>query len=396
MNQVSAGPDQLDSMVLEDESTGAASVSEGAVPDRQAPTIPDQTDATAAAASGSPSSGSPSAAPTPGDPNTATVGVPWAPPSGNPFAFKLDGRDTKPDGVIVKDGHIIWPQPAWDAFNGQIGSREHWNQKQQGFQRQLAERDHVLQSKDKEIAKAREESQVAHQFVRGLIDASQRAMQTGNRDEFLGIIDQMMADMPLKEAHARLALQQQKLEQQQHQETQAVDQQQQAAIEQQVTGWADQLATWATELPEFQVLGTSPQDKAEIADLLTTRYLAKVFAIEGAEKAADARLNGFEPVQQFGNRVLYWHPARVREALAHEAGKVKRYREGLTKATDAASKNAAVLQKTPPPARPSAPPPAAVKRNENGQFVRTDRAAQIKKGRSALDDFTFEDATRND
>lgn len=396
MNQVSAGPDQLDSMVLEDESTGAASVSEGAVPEVQAPSTTDQTDATAAAASGSPSSGSPSAAPTPGDPNTATVGVPWAPPSGNPFAFKLDGRDTKPDGVIVKDGHIIWPQSAWDAFNGQIGSREHWNQKQQGFQRQLAERDHVLQSKDKEIAKAQEESQVAATFIQGILEARERMIQTKDPSELAALMDHFATTLPTKILEAKLALRDQQIEQRQHQETQAVDQQQQAAIDQGLASWADQIAGKALALPDFQSLGTTPQDRAEVADLLLTRYGAKVFAIDSVEKFGDAQSQGFEVLQQFGNRVLFYHPARAEEALQHEAGKVKRYREGLTKATDAASKNAAVLQKTPPPARPSAPPPAAVKRNENGQFVRTDRAAQIKKGRSALDDFTFEDATRND
>lgn len=387
MSEGSERSGDLDSLTLDGYEPATAPAED---PAASSPPDSPPADTKAVASDSEPSSASPASSPEDAPPATsdAQPTTSWT-PEGEPFPFQVDGRDYPADGVLTKDGYVIWPKDAFEAFRGQVGLRETWGSKEAGYRRAIHEREtrlrEIEQQSSKALAEAQREGQVARKFLDDLVETAQR-----DPNAFVQNLDTIIAELPLKRVQAELELRKQQESQQVSQQS---EEQYRQTVQQTVTSAQSHLSgvvEFAAKQAPWKGLLEGQEDQVQTLRELWAMHQDDIYDIADPG-AVDLKLaNGFQVLQKIPDgRLLMWNPGVVERLLNERVARRDAYRKKLEAALKAEKKNAAAVTQTAP-AVPPAPPPQRA-RNENGQFVAKDQpkltndGLRVKRVRDPLD-----------
>lgn len=161
-----------------------------AAPDDDSPAPTASTAAHAASAEGSPSGfpSAPAEPPVARTPSLTTEG--FTPPTGEPFAFTVDGQQVAVDGAVVAGDYIVIPKAVWDRQirPNHLADRRVWREKERAYATQLQQ---AQQGFDERVARA------------DAILAKVAELNAAGPEAWAQWLDQFQQNAPLLEAQAR-------------------------------------------------------------------------------------------------------------------------------------------------------------------------------------------------
>lgn len=372
------GGDLLESLQLDDEP-------EAESPPRETPNPEPQSSVDDSLAP-APSDETPGVASTPAPVASETPPAPVWTPTGEPFRFKVDQTEIAPEGAIVTEHGILFPQQAWDQVRSEyLGNRQVWRQTQEHWQGQL-------RFKDDQLAQSRQAEQSAVAFVNNLIQEAQK-----DPAAFVGRLDGIIGGLPERIAHAKIQIYEQRETQRQQEQAQHTAAQATEQLESNVQSFLTQKMEAALAGP-FKGLASSHEEKSALLRDLYERHGEQLF--EGIDPSAAhlATSQGFEILTQVNGRLVGWYPHRLESILTQRHQSAKQQQAQWQKTAQATQRNTAALAPVPPgplaSSRKAASPPPP-RNTSNGQYAKLSPREQhrvaMKASRASLDNLTLDD-----
>lgn len=314
-------------------------------PESNDPTPPSATSASPASVPETPVPDVPGDVPSPPSPASAPDGAPAATASKTPeepFVFKADRREIRPEGARVVGETIVFDKAKWPAFQSQfVADRSSWRQQQAAWDQERAELSAQLQQRTPEQEKAAAFAQEIDRLV-ALDDPKQVAAVVQHWKTH-------WSTLLLKKENELLREQSSKVQQRHQTESDA------AALESLVPEMHDHLAGafdhyLATDA--LKVLGSQK-------DALLAEYL---------ESEGDIRTGGRAYTWNAEQQAYFLDVPRLERWLGREAQRAQANADLVKRHAEAARKNAAAT--TPTVARPPAPTPVAG-RDTQGRFTKS-------------------------
>jgi len=271
----------------------------------------------------------PAATPVPGaDPNTPQ---PFAPPDGEPFAFRVDGSTVSVPNARVVGDWVMIPREGWHReVVPRLGDRSEWHRREQGYQR--------------EIAAAREGNQQETLRARAMVARVNELLSNPEKFEAFAANWQQNAPLLIQQAEND-ALRRQ---------VEAVDQRKQQEIEQEAVAKVEPLiqgdleSQFETYLKDRGHTHLLPGPDGQWPKGITELYAE----LWGLYKQGGLRLYEGDPRQGYAlNEALF------RRVMDREVGRLAAQQAHAATVTQATATNAAALAPTPA-GRTVAPTPA--------------------------------------
>lgn len=265
-------------------------------------------------------------------PTTPETPVPWTPPSaGEPFAFKVDGREHPLEGALrLPDGGVYLPPGVWDQkLRPFLADRSVWVGKERNYQQAIAR---AKQDRGAEVARAQ-------QVLVGLAELDAQGDQG-----WAAWLDNYSQNRAVLDARVRARIAEQETARWQETDRERTETENATAL---LPRLQHHLGSQVeTVLAQEQWKGVLGADQAQ--DLLR-------FLWDQADRlyyeAEDGDGSGLSP------REIGFRP-EVFESLVHrELTQAKKYRDDVAKLQEVAKRNAAVTQPPVPSPAPSGPTP---------------------------------------
>ena len=298
------------------------------------PTPPDQLATTETpAAPAAPSDAAPAAVP------ASPVGS--VPPTGQPFTFRVDGREVPVPGAYVVGNQILVPKEAWDRHvRPNVADRSVWREKEAGYQRQL-----------QQASSARSDQELrANALLEKFGELTAKGPQA--MAEWL---DNYYTNLPVLEAQARAsAAERRAAELMQVQQSQVSEQRQAQEVVDAQHHLSATLEQYLQQ-PEFKALAPEGQ---ELLQELWTEHQNTLFI----------RADRDYPEYGLKTGELAISYDALNRLLSRRAAQAQKIADQVAKFQSAATLNAAAVQRPPvvPPRRP------------NGQFTTPPAEAKSK------------------
>lgn len=359
--------DLLDSLQLDD----TDSTNEAPPTNAPAPELPANPDGSQSPADLN-TDGSVSHAPDP------TIPPAWV-PTGEPWRFKVDNTEVSPEGALLTEHGILIPQQSWDQIRPQyLGNRDVWRREREQWQAQVRDRDQA-------VAKSSQETQVAQNFLKSLVDEAQ-----SDPDAFIGRLDQIIAGLPVRVAEAKTRI----YEERENQRAMEYQQYQAAQASEELEGNLQSFLAQQVETALAKDFKGLTADRAEAAELLRELYDShglELFEGIDVQQANLAASQGWQMLTQIGDRLIGWYPHRFQSQLDRRMQRQKTLQDRWSKTAKVEQRNQATVTGPPVTTSPSKASAASTRHPTNGTFVAMTAKERAAKSRAMLDDLSLDD-----
>lgn len=322
----------------------AASDQASAAPETDSPAPTASTATQAASAKGSPS-GIPAA---PAEPSVDSVPPltteGFTPPTGDPFAFTVDGQQVAVEGAVVAGDYIVIPKTVWDRQirPNHLADRRVWREKERAYAAQLQ---HVQQGFDERVARA------------DAILAKVAELNQAGPEAWAQWLDQFQQNAPLLEAQAREMAARQQLERIHAIETERAQAEFAGQLVPVLKQHLDRAVDQALGLDEYKLLAP---DAAVLKDVLWAEEAERLFFVPERD----------DPNMGWTAGQVAFRTDVFQRLLDRQALSARRLGQQAAQVAEAAKLNHAATGKPAPKAKMRPSTASAVRDPETGQFTK--------------------------